>query len=83
MFREKLTREQFWRFMTTPPCLVVFEAYGRASDSAREMAKFGRNAKLIAPQYVRPFVKRQKNDAADAEIYEGEGIPPPQKRFPQ
>jgi len=67
-FRKKLTREQFWRFMAEhPPCMVVFEACGSASYWAREMAEPGHDAKLIAPQYVKPFVKRQKNDAADAE----------------
>jgi transposase len=50
-----------------PPCVVVFEACGSASYWAREMGKLGHEARLIAPQYVRPFVKRQKNDAADAE----------------
>lgn len=43
------------------------EACGSAHYWAREMAKHGHEVKLIAPQYVRPFVKRQKNDAADAE----------------
>jgi len=67
-FRKKLTREQFRHFMAEhPPCMVVFEACGSASYWAREMAKLGHDAKLIAPQYVKPFVKRQKNDAADAE----------------
>ncbi len=67
-FRKKLTRDQFRRFMAEhPSCFVVFEACGSASYWAREMAKLGHDAKLIAPQYVRPFVKRQKNDAADAE----------------
>lgn len=67
-FRKKLTRDQFRRFMAEHPhCMVVFEACGSASYWAREMAKLGHDAKLIAPQYVRPFVKRQKDDAADAE----------------
>lgn len=67
-FRQKLTREQFRRFMSDQPaCVVVFEACGSASYWAREMKKLGHEARLIAPQYVRPFVKRQKNDAADAE----------------
>lgn len=60
-FRKKLTREQFRRFMAEQPsCVVVFEACGGASYWAREMVKRGHQAKLIAPQYVRPFVKRQK-----------------------
>jgi transposase len=67
-FRKKLTREQFRRFMAEhPACVVVFEACGSASYWAREMEALGHEARLIAPQYVRPFVKRQKNDAADAE----------------
>ncbi|MFN4129026.1 MAG: IS110 family transposase [Paracoccaceae bacterium] len=43
------------------------EACGSAHFWARELIKAGHDVKLIAPQYVRPFVKRQKNDAADAE----------------
>ena len=67
-FRKKQTREQFRRFMSDQPaCVVVFEACGSASYWAREMEALGHEVKLIAPQYVRPFVKRQKNDAADAE----------------
>jgi transposase len=37
------------------------------SSSSREIAKLGHHARLIAPTYVKPFIKRQKNDAADAE----------------
>jgi transposase len=67
-FRKKLSREQFRAFMSAQPaCLVVFEACGSASYWAREMAALGHEVRLIAPQYVRPFVKRHKNDAADAE----------------
>ena len=67
-FRKKLTRQQFPAFMAQQaPCLVIFEACGGAHYWAREMESLGHEVKLIAPQYVRPFVKRQKNDAADAE----------------
>ena len=67
-FRKKLTRAQFLAFMGQhEPCLVIFEACGSASYWARKMAAIGHQVKLIAPQYVRPFVKRQKNDMADAE----------------
>ncbi len=67
-FRKKLTRLQFHRFMADhASALVVMEACGGASYWARELVKIGHEVKLIAPQYVRPFVKRQKNDAADAE----------------
>jgi transposase len=68
MFRKKLSREQFRIFMAAQPaCVIVFEACGSASYWAREMEALGHEARLIAPQYVRPFVKRQKNDATDAE----------------
>ncbi len=54
--------------MAEPPSAVVMmEACGSAHYWAREMVKLGHEVKLIAPQYVKPFVKRQKNDAADAE----------------
>lgn len=67
-FRKRLIREQFRRFMAEQPeSIVVFEACGSASYWAREMEKLGHEVRLIAPQYVRPFVKRQKNDATDAE----------------
>ena len=54
-------------FVHLPPCIVAMESCGSAHYWAREMAKLGHEVRLIAPQYVRPFVKRQKNDAADAE----------------
>jgi len=67
-FRKKLTRPQFHKFMAKQePCLVVMESCGSAHYWAREMSKLGHEVKLIAAQYVKPFVKRQKNDAADAE----------------
>jgi transposase len=67
-YSKRLTRLQFRKFMAAqPPAVVVLEACGSAHYWAREMIKFGHEIKLIAPQYVKPFVKRQKNDAADAE----------------
>jgi transposase len=67
-FRKKVTRLQFRQFMSEhAPAVVVMEACGSASYWARELIKLGHEVRLIAPQYVRPFVKRQKNDAADAE----------------
>lgn len=68
LFRKKLSRSGFAKFMAEhPPATVVFEACGSAHYWARELARLGHEVKLIAAQYVRPFVKRQKNDAADAE----------------
>ena len=67
-FRKKLTRKQFFLFMfRQEPCFVIIEACGSAHYWAHEIKAFGHEVKLIAPQYVRPFVKRQKNDVADAE----------------
>ena len=68
VFRRKLSRAQLLRFLADqPPCVVAMEACGSASYWAREMVRLGHEVRLIAPQYVRAFVKRQKNDAADAE----------------
>lgn len=68
IFRKKLSRPQFCSFMTDmAPCLVAMEACATSHYWARELSKLGHEARLIAPSYVKPFVKRQKNDAADAE----------------
>src|SRR5499427_316505 len=49
------------------PCVVAMEACAGAHYWAREIGKLGHHVRLIAPAYVKPFIKRQKNDAADAE----------------
>ena len=68
VFRKKLRRGQLLAFLATlPPCTVAMEACGSAHYWGREIAKLGHTVKLIAPAYVKPFVKRQKNDMADAE----------------
>src|SRR6478752_3105302 len=68
VFRKKLRRGQVLAFLATlPPCTVAMEACGSAHFWGREIAKLGHTVKLIAPAYVKPFVKRQKNDMADAE----------------
>jgi transposase len=68
LFRRKLPRGKVHQFMAAQePAVVVMEACGSAHYWAREFRGMGHVVKLIAPQYVRPFVKRQKNDAADAE----------------
>jgi transposase len=68
LFRKKLTRTQFHRFMADhPACVVAMEACGGAHYWAREMRQLGHDVRLIAPRYVKPFIKRQKNDTADAE----------------
>ena len=68
VFRKKLSRLQFARFMAGHgPCTVAMEACAGAHHWAREFARQGHCVRLIAPHYVKPFIKRQKNDAADAE----------------
>src|SRR6476659_5445939 len=61
VFRKKLRRGQVLAFLATlPPCTVALEACGGAHYWGREIAKLGHTVKLIAPAYVKPFVKRQK-----------------------
>ena len=68
LFRKKLRRHQVLAFFSSqPPCTVAMEACGSAHHWAREISKLGHAVRLIPPAYVKPFVKRQKNDAADAE----------------
>lgn len=81
VFRKKLTRAQFAKFLAAQPiCIVAMEACGGAHYWAREVEKLGHEVRLIAPVYVKPFVKRQKNDAADAEAI-AEAAPRPNMRF--
>lgn len=68
VFRKTLRRHKVLAFFAAqPPCLVAMEACGGAHYWAREIGKLGHEVRLIAPAFVKPFVKRQKNDAADAE----------------
>lgn len=67
-FRKKLSRGQVLAFFTgLPPCVVAMEACATAHYWAREISALGHTVRLVPPAYVKPFVKRQKNDAADAE----------------
>ncbi len=68
LFRKKLRRHQVLAFFSSqPPCTVAMEACSSSHHWAREITKLGHTVRLISPAYVKPFVKRQKNDAADAE----------------
>lgn len=68
VFNRKLRRSEVLRFFEKlPPCLVGMEACGSAHYWAREIAALGHEVRLIPPAYVKPFVKRGKTDAADAE----------------
>src|SRR5437762_10996831 len=54
-------------FQKLPPCLVGIEACASAHHWSRELQALGHTVKLMPPAYVKPYVKRHKNDAADAE----------------
>jgi transposase len=54
-------------FQRLPPCLVGIEACATSHHWSRELKALGHNVRLMPPAYVKPYVKRQKNDAADAE----------------
>lgn len=77
-----LIRKQFKRnqvqpfFANLPPCLIGMEACASAHYWARKLQALGHSVKLMAPQFVKPYVKTNKNDAADAEaICEAVGRP--------
>jgi len=68
LFRKRITRAKLLGFLAAQArCVVAMEACAGAHYWAREIAKLGHHVRLIAPAYVKPFIKRQKNDAADAE----------------
>uniref|UniRef100_UPI0030DBC139 IS110 family transposase n=1 Tax=Pseudomonas sp. RA_35y_Pfl2_P32 TaxID=3088705 RepID=UPI0030DBC139 len=68
LYRKKFTRAALVQHLANlEPCTVVMEACGGAHFMARQATKFGHTAKLIAPHLVRPYVKSNKNDFADAE----------------
>lgn len=67
VLKKRLTRSQMAIFFAqVEPCLVAMEACGSAHHWARQLAAFGHTPRLIPPQYVKPFVKTNKTDAADA-----------------
>jgi transposase len=65
---KKLRRGQVLEFFASlPPCRIGMEACGGAHYWARELTKLGHEVRLMPPQYVKPYVKTNKHDAADAE----------------
>ncbi|SFJ78377.1 Transposase [Paraburkholderia megapolitana] len=68
VWRKKLNRSQLIETVAnTPICRIVMESCSGAHFLARKFAQFGHDVRLIAPQYVKPFVKGNKNDFVDAE----------------
>jgi transposase len=66
--RKRLRRNEVLAFFAKlPPTVIGMEACGAAHDWARELRKLGHEVKLMAPQHVKPYVKRNKNDGRDAE----------------
>jgi transposase len=68
VLRKRLGRQQMSAFLSKlPPTVIGMEACGAAHYWARVLGEFGHEVKLIAPQHVKPYVKRNKNDGRDAE----------------
>ena len=68
VLRKKLRRKEMVEFFgRLPPTVVAIEACGGSHRWARELQLLGHEVKMLPPQYVKPYVKRGKNDAADAE----------------
>ena len=81
VFRRKLSRGQLLKFLEgQPPCVVAMEACASAHHWGRVIGDLGHKVRLIPPAYVKPFVKRQKNDMADAEAI-AEAASRPTMRF--
>src|SRR5271166_2985729 len=77
VLRKQLKRAQVASFFATlEPCLIGMEACGGAHHWARKLQGFGHEVRLMAPQFVKPYLKTNKNDVADAEaICEAVGRP--------
>ena len=81
VLRKKLSRSRFLEFFADlPACTIGMEACGGAHHWARELTRLGHTVRLMPPQYVKPDVKRNKHDAADAEAC-CEAVQRPSMRF--
>lgn len=81
--KKRLKRNQLLAYLANiEPCRVVMEACGGANYWAREIKALGHQVKLIAPQYVKPYVKGNKNDYNDAEAITEAGQRPTMRYVP-
>ena len=81
VLRKQLRRDQVAAFFgNLPPCLVGMEACASAHHWARKLQALGHTVRSMAPQFVKPYVKSNKNDAADAEAI-CEAVARPSMRF--
>jgi len=79
--RKQLRRDQMTKFFVNlPACLIGMEACGSAHHWARTLQGFGHTVRLMSPQFVKPYVKSNKNDMADAEAI-CEAVTRPSMRF--
>ncbi|HAD9696461.1 MULTISPECIES: IS110 family transposase, partial [Klebsiella] len=83
VYRKKFTRPKLIEFLATcPATTIAMEACGGSHFMARKLEELGHFPKLISPQFVRPFVKSNKNDFVDAEAI-CEAASRPSMRFVQ
>ncbi|WP_413791001.1 MULTISPECIES: IS110 family transposase [unclassified Pseudomonas] len=81
VLRKQLKRDQVATFFAImPQCLIGMEACGSAHHWARKLRSLGHDVRLMAPQFVKPYVKTNKNDVADAEVI-CEAVGRPNMRF--
>jgi transposase len=81
VFRKRLSRHDLIPFLAKlPPVLIGLEACGGAHYWARRCRAYGHEVKLMAPQFVKPYVKSNKNDSRDAEAV-AEAVTRPTMRF--
>lgn len=81
VLKKQLKRDQVVVFFANlPPCVIGMEACGSAHHWARRLQCLGHTVRLMAPQFVKPYVKTNKNDAADAEAI-CEAVARPNMRF--
>jgi transposase len=81
LLKRRLRRDEVVDFSATlEPTIIGIEAYATAHHWARELSAVGHEVRLMPPQFVKPYVKSQKNDAADAEAI-CEAVARPSMRF--